>query len=115
MRKHHEADPTDIPSQQRARDEAAKQAKIEADNESDDCRWLMGDKRGRRLMWRDLESAGVFRPSFNSNALQMAFAEGNRNSGLRKLALIHAVCPEMYVLMMKENTHDKRNHADDGG
>ena len=36
-----------------------------------------GSKRGRRIVWRFLERAGVYRLSFNTNAMAMAFAEGN--------------------------------------
>ena len=72
----------------------------------------MGSKRGRRIVWRFLDRAGVFRLSFNTNAMTMAFAEGNRNEGLRILAQIHALCPELYTTMVKE-TNDYRN-ADDG-
>lgn len=67
-----------------------------------DLLWLMGSKRGRRIVWRLLEEAGVFRTSFNTNALLMAFAEGTRNYGLRVLGLIHSHCPELYAPMLKE-------------
>jgi hypothetical protein len=45
--------------------------------------------------------------------MQMAFAEGNRNEGLRILNQIHTLCPELYPVMMKEQVNDNR-HADDG-
>ena len=63
-------------------------------------------------MWRLLDQAGVFKLSFNTNAMSMAFAEGNRNYGLRALGLVHALCPELYPTMIKENTNDR--NADDG-
>jgi type IV secretory pathway TrbL component len=69
-------------------------------------------KRGRRIVWRMLDQAGVFRSSFNTNAMTMAFAEGSRNQGLRMLAIIHASCPEQYPTMMKEQTDERTN--DDG-
>jgi hypothetical protein len=43
--------------------------------------------------------------------MSMAFAEGNRNYGLRALNLIHSLCPELYPTMTKENTNDR--NADD--
>jgi hypothetical protein len=70
--------------------------------EVSDLLWLMGSKRGRRIVWRLLEEAGVFRTSFNTNSLLMAFAEGTRNYGLRVLGLIHTHCPELYAPMLKE-------------
>jgi hypothetical protein len=42
----------------------------------------------------------------------MAFSEGNRNLGNRYLTLIHAMCPEQYPAMVKENTDDDRNTDD---
>ncbi|AQW29121.1 endopeptidase [Ralstonia syzygii subsp. celebesensis] len=106
-------DPLDTHGQERAKADAEQRAKLARESEEADLKWLMGSKRGRRIVWRTLERAGVFRLSFNTNAMQMAFAEGNRNEGLRTLAQIHALCPELYPVMVKEATHDNRN-ADDG-
>lgn len=64
--------------------------------------WLMSGPRGRRIVWRALERAGVFRTSYSSDALAMAFAEGARNEGLRLLAAVQHL-PE-YSLMAPENT-----------
>lgn len=106
-------DPLDLRGQERAKEEAASRNKLDRINEDDDFKWLMGSKRGRRIVWRLLDRTGVFRLSFNTNSMQMAFAEGNRNEGLRTLAQIHALCPELYPVMMKEQVNDNRN-ADDG-
>lgn len=106
-------DPFDIRSQERSKDAQALRDKLVNENEQADLKWLMGSKRGRRIVWRQLDRAGVFRLSFNTNAMQMAFAEGNRNEGLRTLGAIHALCPELYPVMVKEQTNDNRN-ADDG-
>jgi hypothetical protein len=46
----------------------------------------------------------VVRLSFNQNAMSMAFAEGCKNEGTRTVGMIHAHCPEMYAVMVKENT-----------
>ncbi len=71
--------------------------------EIDDMKWLMSNKRGRRFVARLLERAGVWRLSFNTNALTMAFNEGTRNEGLRLLAQITAHCPDRYTEMLKES------------
>ncbi len=105
-------DPLDIRSQERAKADTDQRNKLARDTEEADFKWLMGSKRGRRIVWRFLDRAGVFRLSFNTNAMTMAFAEGNRNEGLRILAQIHALCPELYTTMVKE-ANDYRN-ADDG-
>ena len=105
-------DPTDIRQQERAAADKAQRERIAQEGEEADVRWLMSSKRGRRILWRLLEHSGVFRLSFNTNAMQMAFAEGNRNLGNRYLTLIHAVSPENYPVMAKENTDDDRNSDD---
>ena len=108
-------DPLDIIGQQKTRDEREFRDKLAKENEEQDIKWLMGNKRGRRIVWRLLDQAGVFRLSFNPNAMHMAFAEGNRNYGLRTLTMIHAVCPETYPIMLKEqndnNDHRSNNDA----
>lgn len=92
-------EPRDI-EQQRA--DRENRLRNEQRTDAADLKWLMGQKRGRRIVWRQLERAGVFRSSFNSNGMTMAFAEGMRNEGVRLLAQIHAHCPEAYALMAKE-------------
>jgi hypothetical protein len=99
-------DPLDVQGQADAKSDKDSRAKLSRDNDEADFKWLMGSKRGRRMIWRQLDRAGVFRLSFNPNAMQMAFAEGNRNEGLRTLASIHAQCPELYPVMVKENTKE---------
>ena len=76
--------------------------------EVDDLKWVMSNKRGRRFVAGLLERAGVFRTSFNTNALQMAFNEGNRNEGLRLIALLTAECPDRYAEMLKESAENDR-------
>lgn len=105
-------DPLDFGQQEKTKERKDLREKLEAQNEEADLKWLMGSKRGRRILWRLLDQSGVFRLSFNTNAMQMAFAEGNRNFGNRTMAMIHAHCPELYSTMLKEHK-DVRN-ADDG-
>ena len=107
---HDPTDPEALSEKQRQREERAKQF---AQQEVEDVKWLMGSKRGRRIIWRLLDQAGVFRLTFNPNAMQMAFAEGNRNAGNRTLSLVMASCPELFATMLKEQASDDPN-ADDG-
>lgn len=104
-------DPLDIQAQEKTQKEQALRTKIESTNEEADLKWLMGSRRGRRIVWRILEQSGVFRLSFNTNAMQMAFNEGSRNYGNRTLAMLQTVCPELYLQMTKEAT-DVRNTDD---
>jgi hypothetical protein len=105
-------DPLDLKGQEKRKSEKEIRDRLSRETEEADIKWLMGSRRGRRILWRLLDHTGVFRLSFNTNAMQMAFAEGNRNYGNRTLAAIHSTCPELYPLMIKEQANDR--DADDG-
>lgn len=102
-------DPLDIRGQERAQADRQLRERIARENEESDVKWLMSSKRGRRFVWRLMDQSGTFRSVFNTNALAMSFAEGNRNMGLRILSLVTALCPEHYPAMLKENTNDRDN------
>ncbi len=89
--------------------------KIAQEAEEADIRRLMTSKWGRRFLWRLMDQAGVFRLSYANDPMAMAFAEGNRNSGLRILNLIHTLCPEHYNAMLKEQTSERTEHDGDPG
>lgn len=105
-------DPLDLRGQEKAKAQRDLRERLDRENEEGDVKWLMGNKRGRRVIWRLLDQAGVFRSSFNTNAMAMSFAEGHRNYGLRILGMIHTQCPELYPTMMKEQTADERTNDD---
>lgn len=105
-------DPLDLRGQERKKADEDLHERLARETEEADLKWLMSSKRGRRVVWRLLDRAGIFRLSFNTNAMAMAFAEGNRNEGLRILALIHTLCPELYPTMVKEATNER--NPDDG-
>lgn len=65
-------------------------------------RTLMDTTAGRAYMHAVLERCHVFASSFNTDSLNMAFAEGERNIGLQFLRDVMQACPDMYVLMMRE-------------
>jgi hypothetical protein len=96
-------DPFDIAGQEADAEESLKRKQLTALQEDDDFKWLMGNKRGRRIVWRLLERTGVFRSSFTGNS-ETFFREGSRNVGLQLIAQIHEVCPDKYALMLQERT-----------
>lgn len=108
-------DPLDLRGQERERADKELRERLERQNEEADVKWLMSSRRGRRIVWRLLDQAGVFRSSFSTNAMSMAFAEGGRNYGLRMLGMVHELCPEQYPAMMKEQSNDERNNDDGNG
>ena len=101
-------DPLDIRSQEEAQATAELAARLARETEEEDVRWLMGSRRGRRICWRILEQAGVFKSTFNTTAMQMAFNEGFRQFGLNVLALIHLTSHDHYSTMVKENANAAR-------
>lgn len=75
------------------------------DRELNDVRHVLGSIQGRRLIWRYLETCGVFRTSFTGSS-QTFFNEGERNIGLKLLADINEASPESYLTMLKESKGD---------
>lgn len=106
-------DPTDIRSQERAKADTDLRNKLVKDTEESDLKWLMGSKRGRRIVWRTLERSCIDKCIFNTNAMTMAFVSGRQLEGANLKELINRVCPELYPVMVKEQIHDNRN-PDDG-
>ena len=105
-------DPLDLRGQEAKKADNDLHERMTRESEEADLQWLMSSKRGRRIVWRLLDRAGVFRLSFNTNAMSMAFSEGNRNEGLRILGLIHTICPNLYPTMVKEAKNERRNFSD---
>lgn len=95
-------DPIALNDQAEAADSKALRDRMAAEREAADIRWLMESEQGRRIVWRLLNQSGVFRSSFSSDALAMAFSEGNRNIGLQLMAQVHELCPDMYPEMARE-------------
>lgn len=96
-------DPFDLREQERVQADAEDRSKLAQQIEVDDLKWLMSNKRGRRFVFRLLERAGVWRLSFSTNALSMAFNEGARNEGLRLTAQMTTHCADRYTEMLKES------------
>ena len=77
----------------------------EVKGEIGDIVWLMNNgKRGRRIVRRLLDQAGVYQLSYTGEALSTAFNEGRRNHGLRLMDLVTTHCPEQYVLLLRERS-----------
>lgn len=102
-------DPTDLRGQQEGKRETAAAQRAVRETEISDLKWLMSSKRGRRILWRLLEMSGPFRMSFDTNAMRMAFNEGNRNLGNRLFNEVMTLCPELYPVMAKEQQNVDRD------
>lgn len=80
----------------------AKGARARQRRLDEDLRWLMGDARGRRLMWARLTEAGIFQTSMRQTPEWTAFREGRREMGLIDIGEIMRVCPDLYSKMQAE-------------
>lgn len=82
--------------------DAAKQAKAAEAERLNIVRGIMSLRAGRAYIHDELAACHVFATSFTTDALQMAFSEGERNRGLRLLNDVMAACPDEYIDMMRE-------------
>jgi hypothetical protein len=101
--------------------EAEKAAKLDLEERRQFVVAAMSHSAGRRYFCARLVACHVFSSSFSTNAMQMAFAEGERNQGLQLLNDLMQFCPDEYVQMMREyNARESsaslaRELADDTG
>ena len=71
-------------------------------------RKFMSDPEGRMWMWDLLTLCGIFHSSFSMDALRTAFNEGRRDIGLRLLADINQLSPDLYMRMVGENQEKEK-------
>lgn len=64
---------------------------------------FLRDVAGRRWMWSVLSECHIWQPSFSTNALRLAFLEGERSQGLRLLSEIQEAGPDLFLQMLKEH------------
>ena len=72
-----------------------------------DLKWLAGNIQGRRIIWRLLDRAGIYRSSFNHSGSLMAFTEGKRDMGLFLLAEVSDASPNGFLKLIAENQGSK--------
>lgn len=99
-----QVDPTDLEGQQSAADAKATTRNNELATEADDLKWLLSSPRGRRIAWRLLDGAGLYRSSFTGNS-ETFFREGERSVALKFKAAAQKASPNDYNLMLQE--HDR--------
>lgn len=68
-----------------------------------DFKWLMGDQRGRRFMWRTLGHCRLFQSSIGPTDAVTNYNEGQRNVGLLLLSQVNDLTPNLYAVMAAEN------------
>ncbi len=107
-----EHNPYDLEGQELAEKKGAEERLSTKALWESDVRWLMGHKRGRRIVFKIMDEAKVFHSIFSPNALQMAHSAGEKDLAFRFLEVINDRCPDHYTLMMKERHED--GGTDDG-
>ena len=100
-------DPTDLRAQESETTAEDRRAELKQRREIEDLKWLLAHRQGRRIAWKLMGDAGVFRSVFNHSGSVMAFNEGQRSQGLKLLMSIMEHAPEAFTLMQKEaKAHD---------
>lgn len=102
-------EPTDLADREAVSEERSQTNQRERQDEIGDFKWLMSQKRGRRIIRRLLDFTGINRSSFSTSGSQVFFNEGQRNVGLKMMHIINSDCADEYVLMLKEQQDNVRN------
>lgn len=89
--------------------EKEKAARLWEHNRQNTIKNWMDDQNGRRMMWELLEDAHVFATIPPTDPVTMSYAEGERNAGLKLLALVLAACPNEFIQAMRE-ANDRNNN-----
>ena len=104
-------DPFDSKSQRDAREATNLRRALVSETEETDVEWLMSSVQGRRIVDGILNRSCIHRSFFSESAATMAFVAGRQVEGARLIEIINRRCPEMYPVMLKEQT-SVRNHAE---
>lgn len=97
------SDPTDLNQLELDAEGRRLQDEIQRKQETDDLKWLMAHKAGRRVVWQLLADSGVFRNPFNNSGSVTAFNCGQMNLGQQMMARILDHTPDAYIAMLKEH------------
>ena len=108
MDRYNPTDTTALDRMERDRKVRARQADLVL---TGDIRRVMAIREGRRFVHALLQDAHVWQTCFDQNALQMARMEGERNVGLKLLALLQTACPERILEMLKEEQSNERSDS----
>lgn len=77
-----------------------------------EVREILKTYEGRKLIWRILEQCGVYRVSFTGDALETAFREGQRSTGLWILTeIVFTNGPDTFSIMSRE-AEDRRERQE---
>ncbi len=69
---------------------------------ADDFKQIMAAPHGRRFVSELLDHCRLYQASYGPDERSTCFNEGRRNVGLKILADINDICPELYAVMVNE-------------
>ena len=72
---------------------------------------VMSEVAGREYFFDLLASCHLYSTSFGTNALMMAFREGERNVGIRIGADLNEASPDLYLKMFQEAEHVRSQNS----
>lgn len=81
--------------------ERQKRRRLQDERHDADLIWLMCHREGRRFMWRLLQSCRLYETGLAGTSAAF-YREGERNVGLRVLADIVRLCPDLHARMAIE-------------
>ena len=83
--------------------DAKQTEKLEEDLETEDIRFLLNTKQGRRFIWRLFDDSAIFGGMLmNTNSNMTAFNVGVNHRAKQLFEKIHVVDPEMVYQMLRE-------------
>jgi len=81
--------------------ELEKRAKADHERTGNVIRTICSTEQGRRFLWDQLDQCSIFTAIYPSHP-NLGAVLGERNVGLRLLALVTEFCPAMFIKMMEE-------------
>jgi hypothetical protein len=88
-------------------------ARLQQKRIDDDFLWLMQAPQGRRHVWGQMSRAKIFQSTFDTHGGRMSLNEGMRQHGLYLLGEINRLCPDLYPVMVRENSPQQETQNDD--
>ncbi len=92
---------------------ARKKERRTREQELNDIRYVLADRRGRRFFWQLLCGCRLFELSYTGNQNDTFFNEGMRNVGNKLIADLNDAEPEAYFTMLSEDKKEKENGSND--
>ncbi|WP_051560468.1 Bbp19 family protein [Marinobacterium jannaschii] len=88
--------------------DVGKESRQHMQRQLDDLAAVMGTEAGQRLVWRLLESTGIYQQSYTGDPASTYFNEGRRSIGLMIMADIHSDerCSHSYFQLINQKRED---------